>query len=950
MTNHKPIHIILRVNKEDVDYSISEWSKKKYYIWWSYRGEKSPISDPKIELLNENIHGLNSSLVYFCDDKGEYVKKAKLLAVEGEGTKSEETDDHIPKGWGGDAQLWLKCDNFEDGSLDDLKPLLLYNDPTKSYLNLDPSRRLYPFATRNALNLVVETPSEIEKSVWRIALGQGSFFWDYCKKGGFIVIGWSTLGDLSNIKTLEELKNLYLKKEWGNTHQAGKDCPQIWSFIREARIGDIVLVRKGQNKLLGVGEVKSDYYVDYNRLSLEAKKAYGNDMDKKDYSSIRDVKWFEGFPAEGVEISQQKDWIETIKELKKEKVEQIFHELKEKGVNMENTNEERRHSLDIFSYISSKGFYFSKETITNYYLALRTKPFVILTGISGTGKTKIAQLFAEYMCTQGSKDLKTIDKLITEFLEYKKQHSDYMKSRIEKQEKFRKLFSVQNLKKASDSDFENIIKEFIYYHGRIRFTGSWRSKLVEKDNLKILKKELIQFLENENTQPLESVIEKFLDSMPGGYKLFLTAVLHDYSPEKYIPYNNKIRERLQRVGLWDKSIETKGTFAEQYIEINKKAIDFAKKNDMTTDDFDYFLWWVEDKDYRVDSKIAQEVATKRYVFVSVRPDWMDNRGILGFYNPLTEKYEATELIKLLLRARGEYEEKGGLTRPYFVILDEMNLAKVEQYFSDFLSCLESRTPDNPDGEPIILHNNPLDKDGNKIKLETEDFLEIPDKIKVTPNIYFSGTVNIDETTYMFSPKVLDRANVIEFNEVNLSHYFGNNTEDDSQFILKNEPELTDYKPITKNVYNNAPELEKYMEHLKKINQILKPHNMHFGYRVVNEVGVYLKNAEEMVVDYENKLDEAFDFQVRQKILTKFHGSRQKIEKPLQDMFMYLNGDSIEKQNLAQCKMNEECGKLKSWETKDGNSFDYSGKFSRSAAKILRMLKDLHEQGFASYIE
>lgn len=99
MTNDNPIHIVLRVKKKDVDYSISEWAKKKDFIWWSYVGEKSPISDEKIVLLNKNINLLNSSIVYFCNDNGKYIKKAKLLAVEGKGTKTEETN-HLPKGWG----------------------------------------------------------------------------------------------------------------------------------------------------------------------------------------------------------------------------------------------------------------------------------------------------------------------------------------------------------------------------------------------------------------------------------------------------------------------------------------------------------------------------------------------------------------------------------------------------------------------------------------------------------------------------------------------------------------------------------------------------------------------------------------------------------------------------------------------------------------------------------
>lgn len=853
---------------------------------------------------------------------------------------------------GGEAELWLKCDNFEEGNFNDLKSLVFFTNETKTYLKYDPSEKSYSFRNQNAVTVVIPKKVNSEKTIWRIALGENSFFWPDCRKGGFVVIGWSSLGDLSNIKNIEELKNIYLKKGWGNAYQAGKDCRQIWDYINNIKIGDIVLVRKGRSKILGIGEITSDYYVDFNKISLTSKESYDEEIDKQDYSYIRDVKWFENFPIDGVDISEQKDWIETLNKLKKENVEQIFNELEDLGVNMKNITEKKKLIIqpskpDIFDFIYSRGFFFSKETVTNYYIALKTKPFVILTGISGTGKTKIAQLFAEYMSSQASKDFKTISNLIAEFREYKKQHSDNIKSRLEKEEKFQKSFSVENLKKISDYDFEILIKEFLFYHGRIKFNGSWRNKLLEKDNLKTLKKELTQFLENEGTQPFELIIEKFLDSMPGAYILFLTAVLHDYSPEKYLPYNDTVKERLQRAGLWDRSIESKETFGEQYIGINKIAIDFAKKHNMTTDDLDYFLWWIEEKDYRVDTMIAKD-ATKKYVFISVRPDWMDNRGILGFYNPLTEKYEATELIKLLLRAKKDYELNGENSKPFFVILDEMNLAKVEQYFSDFLSCIESRTPDNPDGEPIILHNNPLDRNGNKIILES-DGLEIPKNIKIPPNVYFTGTVNIDETTFMFSPKVLDRANVIEFNNVNLKHYFGNSPDDDSQFIIKNKSELMINLPATKNAYDNASYLEKYKTHLEEINDILKAHNLHFGYRVVNEIGMYLKNTEKIVVDYPNKLEDAFDLQICQKILTKFHGSRQKIEKPLQDLFTYLNGNPIE-QNLAQSIITEDNGKLKSWEEKNGEISNYSGKFPRFAAKILRMLKNLHEQGFTSYIE
>ncbi len=99
--------------------------------------------------------------------------------------------------------------------------------------------------------------------------------------------------------------------------------------------------------------------------------------------------------------------------------------------------------------------------------------------------------------------------------------------------------------------------------------------------------------------------------------------------------------------------------------------------------------------------ITQEDSS-RLAFIPVRPDWADNSSLLGFYNTITERYEVTPLLELLLKARENPKQA------YFVILDEMNLAKVEHYFSDFLSVLESRRI-LPNGkikqEEITLHNH-----------------------------------------------------------------------------------------------------------------------------------------------------------------------------------------------------------------------------------------------------
>jgi len=300
---------------------------------------------------------------------------------------------------------------------------------------------------------------------------------------------------------------------------------------------------------------------------------------------------------------------------------------------------------------------------------------------------------------------------------------------------------------------------------------------------------------------------------------------------------------------------------------------------------------------------------ERIAFVSVRSDWMDNKGLLGFYNLLDEKYHTTAVLKILLRAKDDPN------KPYFVILDEMNLAKVEQYFSDFLSIMESRTSSNPSGEPLRLHNH--------VRVSSPDGIEIPGSITIPPNIFFTGTVNVDETTYMFSPKVLDRANVIEFNEINLEHY-SNGSPLSDDFILRDFdvreklvshnnhpfPSMEDYKKAKEIMKQN-----RYPENVfQELTENLSPYNLHFGYRVVNEVSRFMVYAHEMVEKVNPK--DIFDIQILQKILPKFHGSQAKLEEPLK-------------------KLKEFCKK--------------SG-FARSETKIEKMLDNLKKQGYTSFIE
>jgi 5-methylcytosine-specific restriction endonuclease McrBC GTP-binding regulatory subunit McrB len=329
-------------------------------------------------------------------------------------------------------------------------------------------------------------------------------------------------------------------------------------------------------------------------------------------------------------------------------------------------------------------------------------------------------------------------------------------------------------------------------------------------------------------------------------------------------------------------------------------------------------------DYMCQDLLPEE-KKKRVAFVPVRPDWMDNKGLIGYYNLLDEKYYATPVLRLLIEA-GQHPEQ-----PYFVIFDEMNLAKVEQYFSDFLSIMESRTPDKTEGEPITLHT--------LTNITTTDGLDIPQELYIPPNVYFSGTVNIDESTYMFSPKVLDRANVIEFNEVNLADYekeisaadkfILNNAKVRDNLLSKDEPPF-----CSRQDYRKLLEITGSSNHpLSSLLDILKEYNHHFGYRVINEISRFVRTANDMI--HKLNMNDAMDIQFLQKVLPKFHGTQAKLAEPLEGVLSFCYG-----QDAPVDKATRERARY----------FDEKARFPRTAQKTARMLINLEIQGYTSFIE
>lgn len=242
--------------------------------------------------------------------------------------------------------------------------------------------------------------------------------------------------------------------------------------------------------------------------------------------------------------------------------------------------------------------------------------------------------------------------------------------------------------------------------------------------------------------------------------------------------------------------------------------------------------------------------SKKYQVVPVGSNWNEARFIKGYYNPITKQYNNVDAIELILRAIEDPANR------YILILDEMNLSHVERYFSDFLSAMES-------GEDIELHG-------------CEEMTYPPMRIPFPQNLIVIGTVNIDETTYMFSPKVLDRANVIEFAATDISLMFGEmkGGEEPRGDIgyLQDPLRRVDSIDIEK-IVSMLPHSDQIKDKLIEIHQVMSEYNMEFGFRTVGEILRFMYAAweyERRGEDYDWK--HYLDVQIMQKILPKIHGN------------------------------------------------------------------------------
>ena len=270
------------------------------------------------------------------------------------------------------------------------------------------------------------------------------------------------------------------------------------------------------------------------------------------------------------------------------------------------------------------------------------------------------------------------------------------------------------------------------------------------------------------------------------------------------------------------------------------------------------------------ARLFAEAVSAKFVSIAVKANWTDTADLCGFYNPDKKLYHSTPFLDALIEAQANPE------RLYLICLDEMNLSRVEYYLSDLLSVMEHNPPELSlysraewDLRVELLERDRKAAQEGKLSprelaLRERNVRAYCHTIKIPANVMICGTVNIDETTQPFSDKVLDRVQIMQFEQVSFADLPTDRTP--LQPTKLTTAQLAEYRLI-------RGDLPIDTAWFAQINSILKIGGFHFGHRIKHQIEDYCTSALGEGIFTEVEADDIVDIQIVQKVLPKLRGIR-----------------------------------------------------------------------------
>ena len=533
----------------------------------------------------------------------------------------------------------------------------------------------------------------------------------------------------------------------------------------------------------------------------------------------------------------------------------------------------------------NQGFYYSKEQIFNLFVSLKTKPFVILSGISGSGKSKIIEVFADVLSDSSEQ---------FELVPVKPNWRDN-----------RNVFGYHNL--VNDTYSTTPILKLILR----AYSNPDKPYFLILDEMNLAKVEqyFADFLSLIETRRYKSssigTISdlKKVFSFPAGTKLSEAIVMSclDINPNNDIKPISEYRDNIFSE-LWKETFyggAPENWTAMYRSELNQKDTTGAPSR-LAGKLFDGGSGSYQLKDYATLDKPLQDE-----------------------FNLIKKKYQSIKSSFFDVKQNS-------------IHLHSTSVLKSDDFLSPYSS-----------GDDFVQGTAP------------NYSYYVPSKISIPLNLFVVGTVNVDETTHMFSPKVLDRSNVIEMNEVNLEQilnkqeYANNdNINYDDYFFTSDMPSLEINLSSSSHVIEMEKKFNIEFKDIFGINENLKKFNKHFGYRVFNEISNYCLNATNLSLD--KNIGIATDIQILQKVLPKLHGSTEQLFNPLMSILSYCIINDVnrlkEKSEYTEDDFDGIIGELAKITGEYNQQLTTLFKYPRSAKKIIRMIRNLMYNGFTSYIE
>jgi hypothetical protein len=591
---------------------------------------------------------------------------------------------------------------------------------------------------------------------------------------------------------------------------------------------------------------------------------------------------------------------------------------------------------------STRQLHFTPLQIATFITALQTKGFVILSGISGTGKTKLAQEFARLLQSEDEEPNTLFLSVRPDWRDNKSLLGYYnpLTERYQTTELLRFILRARQ----EDAPHLSTLTSWVKKRFEDPDTQEWlrqfrelRQRLAHKA-LDSLTAEDLNIIWNQRANGVSGIGQAASHAVPPDRIAAATEIALDFQrtpAQRYWDIVQALGGATNGMRHWARAWRAVAAFDPEHVH----TVVHGSRVKQLLEHLEY----PEPADPRSlaqRNRIGEIDQATRFLFDKVDA-YLPGLDVL-------ERSIAPWLLYEFFEQNGpEATSTDTPVSPFFVFFDEMNLARVEYYFAEFLSVLEGgREKSGFTTEAIRLH------EFEQPVLDPAD-VQVPPEIWLPPNIYFVGTVNVDETTHLFSPKVLDRAFTQEFSGADLSGYLSEVVEGVPSLDETDRLQLAaafsrvgQYAQIDKQrILRFCGQHPDYMDQLRNLEARLRPYDLHFGYRVVDEILMFLVNAEDFrwFGPSSGDLAVAFDQAVTMKVLPKFHGPRSHLEDALWSVLEWAGLPAVARQSF-----NVTLSANVSQAFVELAQVSGHGHLQAVCQKCIRMMRSLYSTGFAAF--